>query len=404
MVKEYILAFYLTAGYLKADPRLAWLPIDLTLLLAVTVLGATLVQFIKGGLKVPRGIVFVLILFLLVLIPSAIQGEVRDQYAREKVMRMYTVTLLAALAPMVLIRSLESLGKFLNALSIVGILMAFDALARLWTGEDISRLEAFGSNTIALGRAVGFSLMWVVLYFLFGRRSFAGASGTLLLILMLIVALIGSGSRGPLVAAMFSLSLALFLFPSLVGRKVFVLGFAAIIGISGMLSFIPLTSLERIVTFLRGEVDTSGGLRLDAYALSIDYIRRNPIGLGLGGFSEISDLWGRDVKLVYPHNIVLEVFLEGGWLAGIYIIVLLGCAVRNSYLLVKKHFTKESIGLFLGIVYYFVNAMVSGDLNDNRLLFAVVGVSLTGLLPNTLEQRIRGRNGAAPPKEENGPQ
>lgn len=403
MVKEYILALYLTAGYLKADPRLAWLPIDLTLLLAVTVLGATLVQFIKGGLKIPRSIVFVLILFLIVLIPSSIQGDLRDQYAREKVMRMYTVTLLAALAPMFLIRCLESLGRFLNALGIIGILMAFDALVRLWTGEDISRLEAFGSNTIALGRAVGFSLMWVALHFLFGRASFPRAFGPLLLIPILIVALIGSGSRGPLVAVMFSLSLALFLFPSLLGRKVLVLGFAAIIGISGMFSFIPLTSLERIVTFLRGEVDTSGGLRLDAYALSIDYIWRNPIGLGLGGFAQISNLWARDVKLVYPHNIIVEVFLEGGWLAGIYTIVLLGFAVYKSYVLAKKHFTKESIGLFLGIAFYLINAMVSGDLNDNRLLFAVVGVGLRGLGPYTLGQHIRDCNGAARSKGENGP-
>lgn len=373
--KELLFALFLTAGYFKADPRFSWLPIDLTLLAALGTVGLVIWSFLKHRFRLPTALFLLLPLFVLFL-PSIAVTEWHD-YSAEKTIRFFTLTLLATIAPVFLIKSQEDLRRFCNVLALVGIIMAIDALASLTLqGEQLLRLTAFSANTIALGRAVGLALVWFSVLALEGRFSLLTAlvgMGSLGFVLL------SAGSRGPLIAAALGILLTFML---LRGRAVHRTARLAIIILIVVLSvyinfqLIPEASLQRVESFLKGDFGVSEQLRFQAYALSWEAIQENPLGIGLGGFATVINLWN-DVPRQYPHNILLETLLEGGWLAGTYLVILFVLSLLKAYSLSQRH--KESpefTMLFAILIFLLVNAAVSGDLNDNKSLFAFISLTL----------------------------
>lgn len=372
--KELLFAVFLTAGYFKADPRFSWLPIDLTLLAALGTVGLVIWSFSKHRFRLPTAVFVMLPLFALFL-PSITVVEWHD-YSAEKTIRFFTLTLLATIAPLFLIKSQEELCRLCNALALIGIIMAINALASLiLQGEQVLRLTAFSSNTIALGRAVGLALVWFSMLALEGRLSLLIAS---IGIVVLGFVLLSAGSRGPLIATTLGILLTFMLFRWHNVHRTARLTMMILITVSSVyvtFQLIPETSLQRIESFLGGDFGASEQLRFQAYALSWDTIRENPLGIGLGGFTTAINLW--DVSRQYPHNIVIETLLEGGWLAGIYLVILLALSLLRVYSLGRRH--KESpefIILFAMLLFLIVNAAVSGDLNDNKGLFAFMGLAL----------------------------
>jgi O-antigen ligase len=373
--KELFLALFLTAGYFKADPRLAWLPIDLTLLAATITAGFVMWAFLKHRLRFPVSLLLLLFLFALFL-PSVSWTEWHD-YAVEKTMRFFTLTLLATVAPVFLIKSQEDLRRFFNALTVFGIIMAIDAfVSLLFEGGHFLRLTAFSSNTIALGRAVGLALVWFSVLALEGCLNSPVA---LVAIGSLEFISLSAGSRGPLIATAIGILLTFILFQwrniHQIARLVMI---ALITVLSVYINFqlVPETSLQRVKSFFEGDFGTSEQLRFQAYALSWEAIQEHPCGVGLGGFATAINLWS-DASRQYPHNIFLETFLEGGWFVGIYLIILLAFSFLKAYSLSQKHKEKpEFKGLFAILLFLLVNAAVSGDLNDNKNLFALMGLAL----------------------------
>ncbi|UHQ98899.1 hypothetical protein HYG81_24345 (plasmid) [Natrinema zhouii] len=100
---------------------------------------------------------------------------------------------------------------------------------------------------------------------------------------------------------------------------------------------------------------------------SVQYVIDAPIfGHGIGSFGVL--YVGEDIRS-YPHNIVLELGVEGGLVAVILFAAFSGwcllCAVHN------RHRDPHLIGVTVAVwVYLFANAMVTGDLSTNRMLFA----------------------------------
>jgi len=127
---------------------------------------------------------------------------------------------------------------------------------------------------------------------------------------------------------------------------------------------------------------TQGGgasflLRMDFFKSSLKAFYENPIlGLGIGGFSIYYS--GIDRRL-YPHNMILEVGSELGilGLASYFFLVTFGLSYLLSF---YKNYEKEKKYSYLLImvlsvfVFSFLNTMISGDINNNRLFFAWIGV------------------------------
>lgn len=384
-VKELVLALFLTAGQFKSDIRVEWLPVDLTLLTALATAAFVVWVFLKGQLRLPRSL-FILVGFYLLFLPAIFWTD-WNSYAIEKTTGFFTLTLLATVAPQFLIRSRNELFRLLNALALLGGIMTIDALLSLITqGEVVAarlttkQLASFGATSIGFGRVVGATLLWAAVLGVERRLNYLLALGV---IGALAIALLGSGSRGPLLGALAVFVLMLVFDKRRTAFRIVRILMIVVIGgivIRLSLPLIPANSLLRVETFLEGTLGSSELIRLQAFSFAWQGIQENPLGTGLGGFETYSP-WIRWTR-PYPHNILLETLLEGGWLTGMYLIFLALLALRKVHALVlHKAWDPEAMGLFAILLFFLMNAMVSGDLNDNRALFAFVGmaVGLRGL-------------------------
>ena len=95
-------------------------------------------------------------------------------------------------------------------------------------------------------------------------------------------------------------------------------------------------------------------------------------GVGFLRFPGRSD-FGDAAGKTYPHNIFLEVAVEGGWIAllafVVFVAVCLRALVRNSVDLKGRCF------LALG-VYWLLVAQTSSDLNGNRMTWIALAAGL----------------------------
>lgn len=367
------LAAFLSVGLFKGDPRLQALPVDATLLMALGVAGLVFLSLLRSGFRFPKNVGWMALLVALFAIP--LPWTDLHPYAMEKTTRFFTLTLLAGVAPFLLMRERGAIARFFNALCLISAVLSVDAGLQLLQGaEGVSRLSAFGSNPIAFGRAMGAIFLWCSMLGIEGRLH-AGAAA--LGIGVSGVLLVASGSRGPLLTAVGCLALAGLLYYRQDRRlqlRLALAGAAVAVALSVAWMLAPRGSEQRIEELAQGQLGSSELTRLDAYERSLRLIAVHPEGVGWGGFASLVDqlgIGGADRQ--YPHNMVIEVLLEGGWVAGGYLIALFAaCGLRIA----RLPSTYENRGLLVFFLFYLLNAMVTGDLNDNRHLFALMAMGL----------------------------
>jgi hypothetical protein len=275
----------------------------------------------------------------------------------------------------------------MNALVLVFMLFSSDAVVSLVKGGEGAqhRLIAFGADTIALGRISGFLFLYAaVLVFAFGRSrllSFTvmGLAGLLALF---------NGSRGPMLSAIVAI-LALLAFGRQKSRlspmALAAYGGAFIALIAFSLSFAPDWSVARITLLLQGQLGPSELYRAEAAKAAVGIIPHAPLGLGWGGFSTQVDLWNA-LPRQYVHNLLLETFLEAGWLAGFAFLGAVGWSLFCAW---TRSMRPSGAIAFTGIIYLFVNCLVSGDVNDNKLLFTFMALGLMAPLLDARTERRR---------------
>lgn len=186
------------------------------------------------------------------------------------------------------------------------------------------------------------------------------------------LAVVISLSNGPLIALLFSLTLTYLLFGATFDRRLFVVcvifGFAATLiaiwhfsldvafGRLGLLWQLAVHGFDELSTSF-----TSANTRLSLYAETLRLIVARPFGVGLGG-------WEGHVAvaaLFYPHNLVLELISESGFIVGS-----LGLILFTLFFMARSR-ALLSLGVFL-----FVAQQFSGDLIDARhlLCFSALAV------------------------------
>lgn len=366
-------------GYVKADPRLAWIPVDLTLIgaaLTVACIAAAMFRQ-KGRIPIPRSIGWVALLWIMFVPATLLPGVPLDM---DKIGRLFTITLLAAVAPLFLIRSRADVRTFVTAFGLAGLVLALDALLRFGAmgGE---RFTASGGSTIALGRVAGIALLWVLALAITRRIRLALA---LLLVPLVAVALLGSGSRGPLLFAAMSAVLMVGLVNRKQATRLALFGSAGVFVAIQYWDRLPTAAIGRIVRLFAGGQDRSAITRVEAISRSWDLIQYNPLGIGWGGFAREVALWGSDARQ-YPHNIVVEVALEAGWFAAIVFIAYLVVSTRRAWTHPDKLYVLPLVSFVV------LNAMVSGDVNDNRIMFGVIAIALASAgrtAPNQTEAPV----------------
>lgn len=360
------------AGVLKATPILSELPFDLTLFGALLVLLLIGVEVLRKDWRPPPGVAAVVFLWAVFLVGVWQTSE--SQYAGEKVQRLFTLTLLSAIGPLLLLRS--ELRQRIWLWSLVGLGALTAAAAVLFPSDETAetgRLVAEGSNTISAGQAAGAAAL--ILYILAATRCVRRMVAIPAAVAFTGVAVL-TGSKGPLLAMVVALAILVVARPgtrAVRSRRVIgSLAAGAAVFVLVAVNLGSAVGFERITAL----VTQPDEVREFLYARSFEMALENPLGIGWGNFA--TELHTNFVfetaqdQILYPHDALLEVAVEAGWLAVLAFAVFV---VVSLYRLLRRSGTTNGALLFTLALYFFFNSLVSGDINGNKAMLGVLALA-----------------------------
>lgn len=248
-----------------------------------------------------------------------------------------------------------------------GQLMAQGHLTTFW-----------GNNYLVLGQSIGVAAIALHVLILGHNKSWILSGGVGLLVGLLCF----NGGRGPLIMTVFTLTLSYIQHYRGDYKKRIPLDSAATVaGWGGFMALqtiatnAPTTALMRTVDILRAPLNDGPVVeRLTYYQQALSLFFDHPLtGVGFGLFSQSAG--NADISL-YPHTIFLEIGSELG-LVGL----MLFTAVSVPFLKNLLHSIKKpqdvlacNTGILFIALFAALNALKSGDLNDNILLFFTLGI------------------------------
>lgn len=390
---EISFGLFLLAGNYKAAIE-AHLPnfIDLTLILGLLVIISILTFTIKKGVKIPVIPLRYLLPYvgLAMLMFFSLLYTDSPGYGTDKFLRFITITALAAFGPFFLMTNLDKFKRFFFVLVFVSTLLVF-YLILFSPGSYLPSI--FGITPIAWGRKAGISALIIVYFFLFQYKSNVKKFLWFGILLINLIGLWWTGARGPVATLFLSVIIVTSLSIGFKIKKVNLkIALAALLLtlICAVLIFSYSdyfsTTLSRFTRFQEG-MEAASPNRLTFIKNGILAIESNPLfGLGVGGFKSYISA---DSIRAYPHNIILELGSELGIIGIVLFISLIGfCLEYQLKIKASSKGTLYSLTLtMIGLTTYtFFNALLSGDINDNRLLFTFMasGYALGIQLKNAL--------------------
>ena len=258
---------------------------------------------------------------------------------------------------------------------LLGFIIALSLIGLFVVSTSSDRLSVLGGGPIVFARWMNIGL--IILFFI--KQSRINKKNILLMLFFLVLSL-AAGSRGPVLSL--AITFAVFFFLNF--QKIFlrVLFFSCLIGsivfFSGInTSILGIGKTERLVT----KDNKSKNARMVFASRSLDLILHYPLGVGLGNWQVYANKIKPThlLKHQYPHNLVLEIFSELGIISGILFLILLLKILFYNYK--KMYLNKNNEHSFYPLLFYLQlylisNSFFSGSLNDSRLLFVVMAMSL----------------------------
>lgn len=368
--------------------------IDYTLILAVFLWTGLGIQFLKGRLHIPKWSMKLIITFLFFLIALTFSGLYTPSYNYGilKIIRFIVFGSTMFLAPLVIIRqSSDSIQLFRYFKVLAGVIVLYMIGQLIYlavTGGLLSyvvRVTLLEANPIQVGRIL--SIVAGMIIILIIRQK--GPNRVLLgiMLVMILITVVSTGSRGPLVSLFGGVFLYFLLFETKFRSRSISYFLTTVILVSLLIYLLPENLTYRYLQASQGDiVVTQTGVeristiatRLNMWRMSIDSwisnIQNATVGLGAGGFSSLF-IW-RDFRW-YPHNIFMEILVELG-LVGITLIFALFVFSVQEILRcrIQGRFTKHTAFWIVAFVIMFLSAQFSGDINDNRILFMLLTISI----------------------------
>jgi hypothetical protein len=358
-------AGFVMAGDFKGISALSFLPFDLTFAFAALVVVAVAFQLFRRPIH-PE--VLHIVVGFGVLLPSIFIADTTT-YGSDKVLRFFTLTLLAVLAPVVYVQNARDIERHVWAWTGFAAIVVASAIvnpqASATTGG--AAVTAQGVDTIGLGAAAGLVVIVMTMGLAWNRIPWfialpiAGCG---------LYALLQSGSRGPLLSTFLAIAVGTLLSRSRPRfARTAVLGALCLAGVVVSFAAAPSDARQRIMTLLQGQtVGTDVETRQSLYDIAMRSITDHPFGIGWGNFQSIAFSIYH-----YPHDLFLEVLAEEGVVfGGLFLLWIAIHAWRARHAAVD-----HAGGLVLALVVFMVGtASVSGDINDNRKLFYALGLAI----------------------------
>lgn len=368
-----VLALFLVAGTLKDTPPLAPLPIDLTLLTAGVIALVVVHRLVRPGARIPHALLAIVALWL-TFVPGMIGTD--SAVSTEKILTLVTFTLVAAVGAVVVLRGEREIAIFVGALVGFGLLVALTGFVFPDPRElESEKIAAQGSSTINVARTLGAAAVVALLAAATRRvRPWTG----MLAAAFFVAGMLLTGSRGPVIGVVLSAAVIYIVRPSRVARITRIVAYTAGVAAVAVAALAATTgqfAVQRALVVVGGSGDGSSGARLRMISGTLDLIDGSPSGIGWGRLGELLPPSARlgPGPVQYPHNIVIEILVEAGWIATAVFVVL---AVTALAALLRSTASFGGAALAALGVFFLVNSLVSGTVNDNRALFAMLGVGL----------------------------
>lgn len=333
--------------------------------------GILYVAAARGVFRVSRGIAFV-ILFWMICLPAALAVG-SSEYALEKRLLFFSLTLVTSLGAAVLVRSSHGLRALYAGLTVVTAVYCILLLTYLPMARVGARLTVEGIGPITGGRAGGLLAILGFLGYAFERK-------TVLRIVLLGLAFLGffamgvSGTRGAILGSLVGV-LAIAYYTRRVAWK----ETAIFMGTASVLSIVLVRSpyidlFRRAIDAFERILQTggTGEVRSVLYREAFRAVLDNPFGIGIGSFADVVIVMESMGLVRWPHNILIEMALEFGWICLLVFLLFLGLAIVNGIRRVKQWPSRENALVLALLIFALINAQFSGDVNHNRLVFAAV--------------------------------
>jgi O-antigen ligase len=380
---EVTLAFFFLVGLFKGDPRLSATPVDLTILVGAMVALAVALRLIfnRQALSLPAE--YFLYLPLVCLMVLSLFYTPDFSAGLEKTLRFVLLTGLGIVSPFVLFDSPIKMRRFMVTMLGGGILLAVNSLFMLGGQERL--VSPSGLNTeLGSACAAGLVIIWGLLFpgwSFFKRLLLYPVMG------LLAVGLVGSGGRLANASAAICILLSIFLCKKLF-RDALLMGGLGLLALPFV--WIPDASYEYLSSL--AHPPEAMGTRSGLMELGISLMGEHPLlGVGIQGFRYHSP---NPVTYNFPHNIFLELGSEMGALAALVFLGILIYSFREIARQLTHPATKHEPlvhTVFLLMIFVFLDSMVSGDINDLRFMWFVLGLPyvLRGLCSRYLASRGR---------------
>jgi O-antigen ligase len=284
----------------------------------------------------------------------------------DKTMRFIFLTLMGAISPFLLVDTPRKVRRFMAGLVVGGVLMAINSFFMLG-GED--RLTAPSGETTALGFSAGLALV-IIWALWFPRMSLLGRMLLYPFVAVLMVALVGSGGRFANVGTVVCLGLTILFYRKLVVDLAIMLG----AGIAALpFVRIPAASLDYLASLAHPH--QAFGTRTDLMEFGLRTFLDHPLfGVGIQGYRYVTP---NPLTYNFPHNLLLELGAELGIFAVITFLALVVCSYRAMFRVMRKSYSENITvyrTVFLMLILTCMNASVSGEMNNDRLLFFILSM------------------------------
>ena len=278
-------------------------------------------------------------------------------------------------APLVLVRDVAGFVRIAAGFVVIGLLVAHAAIPGATPNQPFT---VPGGNEItaayfpAMGAVAALSCLAMRTYGLRRTLLFALAG-------LLAAAAVRTGSRGVLVALIAAVAVALLLLVVHARRPALALGLALLVAIGGYAGVRQVAGPAALERYSALTSDSRRDyLRTQAIEQSLDH----PMGVGIGGYGNNLPVISLGSTVPYPHNILLEVVNESGLIALDALLALLAAAFVVALRLARMRGLAFCVA---GVTFAFVEALASGNVNDNAVLWLMLG--LTFAVSQTPEAR-----------------
>jgi len=384
---EALFVLFLFAGRFKADPRFSWVPIDITaLFFGASVISGFLV-LLRRNLGIPRRSVLVVLAALPFVFYACVSlawtpGRI---YARQKAFYLATLTLWPLVAGALIIApDRRRLRRFLTVVVLFAGWLSLESTMLYLTADRIWFITPLGGNYLGLGRTVGLGALILLSYALFFARSWLARIVAVVLAAWYFFTLSVSGGRGPFLATIVAGLVPLFsgirpVPPGKLAVRRYVMFLVALLAIAGMLTVylfstrnLPLTLGRMLSLFVQEGGGRSASARANLYIDAMNLWIEAPFcGHGIGAWPVLR---GVGDSRSYPHNLVLEIAVELGLLGLALFSTLVFSSLRTLAPTGAIRTDPWRLLVLMLCINVFANAMISGDITDNRVIFAVLGL------------------------------